>query len=87
MRPVSPFVCQAVDPAPSGGLDMILVMGEDPGLPRRLSPGWKLRRVGKACLAATIKERSNLDAGLEGRGPVPPRDQRPLAIEPSAAKA
>jgi hypothetical protein len=46
----------------------------------------KLRRAGKACLAATIKERSNLDAGLDGRGPVPPRDQRPLAIEPSAAK-
>jgi hypothetical protein len=29
----------------------------------------KLRRVGKACLAATIKERSNPDAGLEGTGP------------------
>jgi hypothetical protein len=38
-------------------------------------------------LAATIKERPNLDAGLEGRGPVPPRDQRLLTIKPSAAKA
>jgi hypothetical protein len=46
----------------------------------------KLRRVGKACLAATIEERSNLDAGLEDRV-VPPRDWRLWAIEPSAAKA
>src|SRR6516165_9320282 len=29
----------------------------------------RLRRVGKACLAATIKERSNFDVGLEGLGP------------------
>jgi hypothetical protein len=45
----------------------------------------KLRRVGKACLAATIEERSNLDAGLQGR--VVPPDWRLWAIEPSAAKA
>ena len=66
---------------------MILVMGEDAAslggyrLVRR-----RLRRVGKACLAATIKERSNLDAGLEGLRPVPLRDQRLWAIEPSAAR-
>jgi len=46
----------------------------------------RLRHVGKACLAATIKECFNLDAGLEGRGPVPLRDQRLLTIEPSAVK-
>ena len=40
----------------------------------------------KACLAATIKERSNFNAGLEGRA-VPLRDWRLWAIGPAAVKA
>jgi len=60
-------------------LVMILVIGEDAGILGGCHPARKLRRMGTACLAATIRVGSNRDAELVGRGPVPPRDQRRLA--------
>ena len=60
-------------------LVMILVIGEEAGIPRRLSPGPQAAAHGHGVLAATIKVGSNVDAELVGRGPVPLRDQRRLA--------
>ena len=66
---------------------MILVMGEDAGASLGgYRPVRRRRRVDKACLAATIKERSTFNAGLEGRA-VPLRDWRLWAIGPAAVKA
>jgi hypothetical protein len=68
-------------------LVMILVIGEDAGIPRRLSSGPQAAAHGHGVLAATIKVGSNVDAELVGRGPVPLRDQRLLEPKPGAARA
>jgi len=50
-------------------LVMILVIGEDAGILGGCHPARKLRRMGTACLAATIRVGSNRDAELVGPGP------------------